>query len=73
VLVRDRHPVLAAALPLIGHFQIRNRGTIGGSLAHADPAAELPAVCVALQAEFVVQKATEQRVIAAEDRESHSH
>jgi CO/xanthine dehydrogenase FAD-binding subunit len=67
VLVRDQHPVLAAALPLIGHFQIRNRGTLGGSLVHADPAAELPAVCVALEAEFVVQKATSQRVIAAED------
>lgn len=66
-LVRDQHPVLAAALPLIGHFQIRNRGTFGGSLVHADPAAELPAVCVALQAEFVVQKAASQRVIAAED------
>lgn len=66
-LVHDQYPVLAAALPLIGHFQIRNRGTIGGSLVHADPAAELPAVCVALQAEFVVQKATGQRVIAAED------
>lgn len=66
-LVYDQYPLLAAALPLIGHFQIRNRGTIGGSLVHADPAAELPAVCVALQAEFVVQKATRQRVIAAED------
>lgn len=66
-LVRDQYPVLAAALPLIGHFQIRNRGTIGGSLVHADPAAELPAVCVALQAEFVVQKATGQRVLAADD------
>ena len=38
--------------PLIGHFQIRNRGTIGGSLAHADPAAEYPAVALALDAEF---------------------
>jgi CO/xanthine dehydrogenase FAD-binding subunit len=66
-LVRDQHPVLATALPLIGHFQIRNRGTIGGSLVHADPAAELPAVCVALQAEFVLQKAASQRVIAAQD------
>ncbi len=66
-LVREQHPVLAAALPLIGHFQTRNRGTFGGSLVHADPAAELPAVCVALEADFVVQKATGQRVIAAED------
>jgi carbon-monoxide dehydrogenase medium subunit len=43
-------PLLARALPLIGHFQIRNRGTIGGSIAHADPAAELPAVALALDA-----------------------
>src|SRR4051794_21134513 len=37
-------PLLSRATPLIGHFQIRNRGTIGGSIAHADPAAEYPAV-----------------------------
>lgn len=43
-------PLLARAAPYIGHFQIRNRGTLGGSLAHADPAAELPAVAVALDA-----------------------
>jgi carbon-monoxide dehydrogenase medium subunit len=46
-----RHvPLLARATPLIGHFQIRNRGTIGGSLAHADAAAEYPAVALALDA-----------------------
>jgi CO/xanthine dehydrogenase FAD-binding subunit len=66
-LVQEQHPVLAAALPLIGHFQIRSRGTIGGSLVHADPAAELPAVSVALEAEFVLQNAERQRVVAAED------
>ncbi|HEX9039401.1 MAG TPA: xanthine dehydrogenase family protein subunit M [Trebonia sp.] len=60
-------PLLAAALPLIGHEAIRNRGTIGGSLAHADPAAELPAVARALDAEFVVRSAAETRVIAAAD------
>jgi carbon-monoxide dehydrogenase medium subunit len=43
-------PLVARALPLIGHFQIRNRGTIGGSIAHADPASELPAVALALDA-----------------------
>jgi carbon-monoxide dehydrogenase medium subunit len=48
-------PLLSYALPLIGHPAIRNRGTIGGSLAHADPAAELPAVAVALDAELVAQ------------------
>src|SRR6476469_9981315 len=45
-------PLLARATPYIGHFQIRNRGTIGGSLAHADPAAECPAVALALDATF---------------------
>lgn len=45
-------PLLARATPLIGHFQIRNRGTIGGSLAHADAAAEYPAVALALGAEL---------------------
>ena len=43
-VVRERCPLLAEAMPQIGHVQIRNRGTIGGSLVHADPAAELPAV-----------------------------
>ena len=66
-LIHAHQPLLAAALPLIGHVQIRHRGTIGGSLVHADPAAELPAVSVALDAEFVVQSAAGQRVIAAED------
>jgi carbon-monoxide dehydrogenase medium subunit len=45
-------PLLAKAIPHIGHFQIRNRGTVGGSLAHADPASELPAVALALDATF---------------------
>ena len=45
-------PLLTRATPFVGHFQIRNRGTIGGSLAHADPAAEYPAVAVALDAEL---------------------
>jgi len=49
-LVAARVPLLARATPLIGHFQIRNRGTIGGSLAHADAAAEYPAVVLALDA-----------------------
>lgn len=66
-LVQEQQPLLAAALPFIGHFQIRNRGTIGGSLVHSDPAAELPAVSAALEADFVVQSAQGQRVVAAED------
>jgi len=63
--VAEAVPLLAAALPLIGHEAIRSRGTIGGSLAHADPAAELPAVARALDAEFVVRGPAGQRVIPA--------
>ena len=65
--VADAVPLLAAALPLIGHEAIRSRGTIGGSLAHADPAAELPAVALALDAEFVVRGQSGMRVIPAAD------
>jgi len=63
--VTDAVPLLAAALPFIGHEAIRSRGTIGGSLAHADPAAELPAVARALDAEFVVRGPAGERVIPA--------
>ncbi len=63
--VADAVPLLAAALPLIGHEAIRNRGTVGGSLAHADPAAELPAVARALDAEFVVRGRSGERVVPA--------
>jgi aerobic carbon-monoxide dehydrogenase medium subunit len=65
--IADSVPLLAAALPLIGHEAIRSRGTIGGSLAHADPAAELPAVATALDAEFVVRGPSGERVIPAAD------
>jgi len=65
--VAEALPLLAAALPLIGHEAIRSRGTIGGSLAHGDPAAELPAVAVALDAEFVVRSQSGERVIPAAD------
>jgi carbon-monoxide dehydrogenase medium subunit len=64
-VVAETLPLLAAALPLIGHEAIRSRGTIGGSLAHADPAAELPAVARALDAEFVVRSRSGERVIPA--------
>jgi aerobic carbon-monoxide dehydrogenase medium subunit len=66
-VIAERVPLLAAALPLIGHEAIRSRGTIGGSLAHADPAAELPAVAVAVGAQFVVRSASGERVIEAAD------
>ncbi len=63
--VADTVPLLAAALPLVGPEAIRSRGTIGGSLAHADPAAELPAVARALDAEFVVRGQSGERVVPA--------
>jgi carbon-monoxide dehydrogenase medium subunit len=66
-LVWERAPLLAEAMPHLAHPQIRNRGTVGGSLAHADPAAELPAVMVALGAELELQGASGIRRLAAED------
>src|SRR5262249_21299374 len=60
-------PALAEAMPYIAHPQIRNRGTIGGSLAHADPAAELPAIMVALQATLIAESARGKRTINASD------
>jgi carbon-monoxide dehydrogenase medium subunit len=63
-----RHvPLLAQAVPHVAHAAIRNRGTLGGSLALADPAAEYPAVAVALEAVLVIKnKTTERRVKAAD-------
>jgi CO/xanthine dehydrogenase FAD-binding subunit len=66
-VVREIIPVLAAAMPSIGHFQTRNRGTVGGSISHADPAAELPAISFALGGEFVLSSASNQRTLKAED------
>jgi aerobic carbon-monoxide dehydrogenase medium subunit len=60
-------PLLARATPLIGHFQIRNRGTLGGSLAHADPAAEYPAVALALDAGVEILSAEGSRHVPAAD------
>ena len=65
-VVAARASLLAEAMPWIAHAQIRNRGTIGGSLAHADPAAELPAVMVALGAQFTVRSRAGTRGIAAD-------
>src|SRR5438128_7002931 len=56
-------PLVAEAMPSIAHPQIRNRGTVGGSIAHADPAAELPAVMLALEARFRAQSSTGERSI----------
>jgi aerobic carbon-monoxide dehydrogenase medium subunit len=63
--LRQAHPLLAAAVEHIAHYQIRNRGTVGGSLAHADPAAELPCIAVTCEAEIVAFGAKGRRVIAA--------
>lgn len=65
--LRERCPLLAEAVGHIGHVAIRHRGTIGGSLAHNDPAAELPAVALVLDAKFEIMRRGETRVIAAED------
>jgi aerobic carbon-monoxide dehydrogenase medium subunit len=66
--VHRQVPLLAQALPLIGHPAIRSRGTVGGSIAHADPSAELPAVALALDAELIAQSRDRGiRTIAAED------
>src|SRR6185295_3131932 len=58
-------PLIGEALPHIAHPQIRNRGTIGGNLSHADPASELPAIAVALAGRLRVQSAKGERWIAA--------
>jgi carbon-monoxide dehydrogenase medium subunit len=66
-LVAERVPLLADALPWVGHSAIRNRGTLGGSLAHADPAAELPAVALCLDARFTARDARTARTIGARE------
>ncbi|MFD0364726.1 FAD binding domain-containing protein [Nocardia sp. GCM10030253] len=65
--IRRRIPLLARATPLIGHFQIRNRGTIGGAIAHADAAGEYPAVALALDADIEALSPRGSRVIPAAD------
>ncbi len=65
--IRQHCPVMADAMPLLGHFQIRNRGTIGGSVVHADPAAELPAVLMAIEAELVLRSAERERIVPADE------
>jgi CO/xanthine dehydrogenase FAD-binding subunit len=66
-LVAEQLPVLSDALPLVGHVSIRNRGTIGGSIAHADASAELPAVAVITEADMVVRSSAGERVVPAEE------
>jgi len=66
-VVAERCPLLRDALRLVGHAQIRNRGTLGGSIAHADPAAELTAILSALDGEVTARSARGTRTIAAAD------
>jgi carbon-monoxide dehydrogenase medium subunit len=66
-LVRQHVPGLAEAASLIGDVQVRNRGTIGGSVAHNDPAADLPVILLALHATFVLVSPAGSRMVAAAD------
>lgn len=65
--IKKACPMLAEGVKLIGHSQIRSRGTIGGSIVHADPTAELPVMLTALGGSIVVVSSEEERVISAED------
>jgi CO/xanthine dehydrogenase FAD-binding subunit len=65
--IAEHWPLLRDATAFIGHIQIRNRGTVGGSLAHAFPSAELPVSMVALDASFHLQSKSSQRTLRAED------
>lgn len=65
--IRAALPVLARGAASIGHFAIRQRGTLGGSLAHADPAAQLPLLALALDAELLCKSDAGERAVAARD------
>lgn len=66
-LVAEKLPLLAEAMPYVAHPQIRNRGTLGGSLANADPAAELPVLMLALNARLKVRSAELERWVDAQN------
>ena len=66
-IIAKQAPLISRAMPHIAHVAIRNRGTIGGSLAYADPAAELPACMVALKAEFEIAGVQGRRTVAADE------
>ena len=66
-LVRGKCPLLAETASHIGDVQVRNMGTIGGSVAHADPAADYPAALQALEAKFVLKGSKSERTVSAED------
>jgi CO/xanthine dehydrogenase FAD-binding subunit len=66
-LVKERASLICETMPHIAHPAIRNRGTFGGAMAHADPAGQLPCVSVALEMRFLVQKKGGERWVSAED------
>jgi carbon-monoxide dehydrogenase medium subunit len=66
-LVQHRLPLMAEAIRLVGHRQTRNRGTLGGSLCHLDPAAEMVSVAAALEATFTIQAPSGTRTVAYQD------
>lgn len=66
-IIAEHAPLIAEAMPHVGHVAVRNRGTFGGSIALADPAAEMPACALALGATIVVESLAGRRDIAAED------
>jgi carbon-monoxide dehydrogenase medium subunit len=65
--LKRAQPLLVAAIEHVAHYQIRNRGTVGGSLAHADPAAELPGIAVTCDAEIHVKGKSGSRIVKAAD------
>ncbi len=65
--VKQRFPIVAETMGYIAHPQIRARGTFGGAIAHADPAAQLPALALALNAKMVIKRKGSERVVSAED------
>lgn len=66
-LVHEMAPLMSAAYKHVAHHTVRNRGTLAGNLCHADPASEMPAVVLALDAEFVLRSSRGERVVAAGD------
>jgi carbon-monoxide dehydrogenase medium subunit len=66
-LLRERYPIIAECTENIGDRQVRNRGTIGGSLAHADPASDMPAVMLVLDATFNLRSKRGKRAVAARE------
>ena len=66
-IIKEKFPLLHETMPQVAHSQIRNRGTIGGNLAHADPASELPAVCIAMGAKLKLISKEGERIIPSSE------